>query len=312
MTGLLTGLFLANAIHAEDKVMHLTAQDYADILQLYASYATAIDTREEGGMVWARKFTADGEFRTGQIKATGHKELADMNRRDGKPSPYPTHFTTNIAVAPAPGGARGTAYLLTTGNDANKRATVGSPSVYQDVLVKTPDGWRFKQRTLAQGSMPEGETGLAPLVGFQKSHTAGKTLTNEDRAEIQQLYARYATAIDTHAESGMLWARMFTPDGEFEVAGNRTVGHEKLAAMMRGDNGKPNAFPTHFTTNITVDASPEGARGGAYLLIVGKGADGKFAATSVAVYDDVLVRTSEGWRFKKRTLYQNSMKQPAK
>jgi hypothetical protein len=152
MTALLGVMLVCAGVHAEEKGKKtLTTQDYVEIQQLYAHYAIAIDTRAEDGMLWARMFTPDGEFQTGEIKAVGHKALADMNRRDGKPSPIPTHFTVNIAIDPSPEGARGMAYLMTTGGEGGKM----SGSVYQDVLVKTADGWRFKKRTLFQGAMPK-------------------------------------------------------------------------------------------------------------------------------------------------------------
>ena len=60
-------------------------------------------------------------------------------------------------------------------------------------------------------------------------------------------------------------------------------------------------------TNARLEPSPEGARGGAYLLNVVPGVGHAPATiTSVVVYDDVLVKTSDGWRIKKRTVHANS------
>ncbi len=60
-------------------------------------------------------------------------------------------------MAPSAEGAIGWAYVLTVdgftaigGTPAKAAIQTGGP--YRDVLVKTPDGWRFKSRTLIAGN----------------------------------------------------------------------------------------------------------------------------------------------------------------
>ena len=143
--------------------------------------------------------------------------------------------------------------------------------------------------TLALGAVPDAQTG-------------GNMLTAQDYAEIQQLYAHYAWSIDTRAENGMVYAKTFTPDGKFVNGDNTVVGHEQLAAMIRGD-GQPSPVPTHFTMNIAIEPAPEGAHGRAYLAITGGEPNAQQALSTTGTYEDILVKTSEGWRFKQRTLY---------
>ena len=146
---------------------------------------------------------------------------------------------------------------------------------------------------------------LAMCAALAAQEKGGKTLTPQDYAEIQQLYSRYAWSIDTRAENGMVYANTFTPAGEFVNvnANSKTVGREKLAEMIRGD-GTPSPIPTHNMSNIVIEPSQEGARGGAYLTIIG---GEKPAVTAIGTYQDILVKTSEGWRFKQRMLYLNAM-----
>jgi hypothetical protein len=137
-----------------------------------------------------------------------------------------------------------------------------------------------------------------------------KPLTAQDYAEIQQLYIRYNWGIDTHADNGMMWAKTFTPDGEFILVGsNKFVGREKLAEFAKLKPGAPPATaPHHYATNIRIEASPEGARGGAYFFNVPTPEPNKPASiTATGTYDDVLVKTAEGWRFKTRTFYSNGL-----
>ena len=151
---LFTALALGAVPSAQQGGNMLTAQDYAEIQQLYAHYAWSIDTRAEDGMVYARTFTPDGEFVNGDSRTVGHQQLAAMIRGDGQPSPVPTHFTMNIAIEPSPEGARGRAYLAITGGEPNAPQTLNTTGTYDDILVKTSDGWRFKQRTLYLTGLP--------------------------------------------------------------------------------------------------------------------------------------------------------------
>src|SRR5262249_55796324 len=94
------------------------------------------------------------------------------------------------------------------------------------------------------------------------------------------------------------WARLFTPDGQYEGGPYKTKGYDALSVLP-----KPTATATsalHLVTNVIVESTPEGARGGAYMIQVVPGESGKPATTTVVVYEDLLVKTSEGWRIKSR------------
>ena len=64
-------------------------------------------------------------------------------------NPIQGHVTLNAVIEPSPEGAIGKSYLVYPGErgiiaeDAEHRGHVGG---YQDVYVKTPQGWRFKKR----------------------------------------------------------------------------------------------------------------------------------------------------------------------
>ena len=130
------------------------------------------------------------------------------------------------------------------------------------------------------------------------------SLTALDYQEIQQLYGRYAIGYDTG--NGELWARAFTADGTFVLPGGKTLdGRQQLAefaAAPGNDKGPTNVF--HVNSNITIEPSREGATATAYVLLVNLGANGKPSTlTGGGIYRDQFVKTSEGWRIKKR-IYQ--------
>ena len=126
-------------------------------------------------------------------------------------------------------------------------------------------------------------------------------LTATDYIEIRQLVARYAYAVDSGAENGAVYADLFSADGAFaDRMGRETTGREGLAALARRNTrGPQSAF--HFIMNHVIDPSPEGAVGKEYLLQLRIG-DGERPndVFGGGHYDDIYVRTPDGWRFKRR------------
>jgi hypothetical protein len=140
----------------------------------------------------------------------------------------------------------------------------------------------------------------AAVYGQQQKRV--RSLAPEDYAEIQQLYARFNWALDSTADDGKAYARTFTPDGEFIVNSIRAAaGREQLAQHALKQASGLAGRPHHLATNILVEATPEGARGGAYFLLLNTpAADQPIAITTTGAYEDTLVKTPEGWRFKQR------------
>jgi hypothetical protein len=124
---------------------------------------------------------------------------------------------------------------------------------------------------------------------YAQSGSAG-ALTAQDYAEIQQLYGRYNWAIDAGDVEG--YVALYTPDGSF----NTFNGAEGLRTFMKGRQG---GTRRHWNSNLVITPSPEGASGKVYLLLVDVGAKPP-AISTAARYEDRLVKTAGGWRFKKR------------
>src|SRR5215470_3271122 len=129
--------------------LKLTADDYIEIQQLYANYAQALDRGE--GERFASTFVLDGEFtggrgpgRGGEVRSPikGKDALLQMGSRGGS-----RHFNANLVITPTPEGAKGSVYLLLF-NARNIPATIVETAIYEDTLVKTPQGWRFKKRVV--------------------------------------------------------------------------------------------------------------------------------------------------------------------
>lgn len=147
---------LTPAVARGQQAPALTAQDYLAIQQLVSKYAYAIDECTNRGYDYADLYTADGTFatsRNGKILNTfaGRERLAEAARGgmpDCKDVPWAgiVHMLVNHVIEPAPGGATGRVYLIAIGLDGDPHK-VEAQGRYEDVYVKTAQGWRFKSRT---------------------------------------------------------------------------------------------------------------------------------------------------------------------
>ena len=148
LLALLTAFRPAAALEA-GAAPKLTADDYIEIQQLYANYAHALDKGE--GERFASTFVIDGEFTGGRGPGRGSEvrnpirgedALLRMGSRGGG-----RHFNANLVITPTPEGANGSVYLLLF-NARSSPSTIVETAIYEDTLVKTPQGWRFKKRVV--------------------------------------------------------------------------------------------------------------------------------------------------------------------
>jgi hypothetical protein len=142
------------------------------------------------------------------------------------------------------------------------------------------------------------------------------TLTGTDYAEIERLSAQYSQAIDSCADDGYAYADLYTPDGTFidmwsqpaiDAGGQKWQGREKLREISSGANvtGAPctstrfNGSVSHLILSLVITPTPDGASGNAYMIELG--GQNPNLITRMGNYEDVYVKTANGWRFKTRT-----------
>ena len=150
-------LFSPNRALAQQKPMQLTAMDIFEIQQLVAKYAKYIDTCSNNGYDYADLYTPDGAFIPdvpGQKVPpfVGRERLAEASgggsrgcKNVGWIKQGVRHIYVNHIIEPTPEGAKGSVDMLMIGlgGDPNK---IQHDGYYEDTYVKTPQGWRFKQR----------------------------------------------------------------------------------------------------------------------------------------------------------------------
>ena len=136
--------------------------------------------------------------------------------------------------------------------------------------------------------------GIVMLAGVPRASAQQKgSLTSDDLVEIQQLYAKYNWALDSG--DAQAYAATFTPDGVF----NNNNGHDAIVKFAEGFHAGMGSHVKHWNTNLLILPTPEGASGQVYLVLVDFGTKPASIVTS-ASYSDQLVKTPQGWRFKKR------------
>jgi SnoaL-like domain len=129
-------------------------------------------------------------------------------------------------------------------------------------------------------------------------------LSAEDRLEILELLARYCWAID--CDDGPAWASTFIPDGVFHslLLDRSFSGYDELVGMI--DTLKQRRIEgydrnlIHVPANVVLEPREDGkVRLVAQLLGPRRDGDGS-ANFAIGWYDDVVVRTEDGWRFEVR------------
>ena len=136
----------------------------------------------------------------------------------------------------------------------------------------------------------------APAVA--RAH--GGTISPTDYIEIQNLYARYNHAHD--ASNRKMLESVFAEDGEFINAGKPIKGREMINTTAVA---KERPLVRHVATNIVVEPAAGGAKGSSYVVLVNSQSS-PAGIMLAGFYEDTLVKTAQGWRFKTRTFYPQS------
>jgi len=128
--------------------MNISVQDRLDILELTARYNHAID--HHAPEAWADLFTAGGVLKSGDdVKAFGREQLVDFAKRVAAQGRKARHWVNNLVIEGDSSSAALKMYFC-----AYDLASEGQqlfPYVmgeYEDQVVKTSAGWKFKVRDL--------------------------------------------------------------------------------------------------------------------------------------------------------------------
>lgn len=120
-------------------------------------------------------------------------------------------------------------------------------------------------------------------------------LSTDDLVEINALYARYNSGIDTG--DGQAFAGCFTADGHLDTGMGPSEGTDAISAFAVATKEMMPGL-RHQANNIVVDGNADQATGSAFF--VGYTVDDGYKVIITGRYADQLAKTSDGWRFTKR------------
>jgi uncharacterized protein (TIGR02246 family) len=116
--------------------------DHLAIRELTARYNRAFD--DVDSEAWADTFTPDGVMDYGGAPISGRDALIKMSQATGYGV---VHITADPIIEVD--GDRGTqrcTVIIANRSEARDRVGITMTGRYEDELVRTPDGWRFKRR----------------------------------------------------------------------------------------------------------------------------------------------------------------------
>jgi hypothetical protein len=166
----------------------LAPEDYIEIEQLYGMYARDNDPGSLRDASWM--FTKDGVWcsvsttkrcelvgsMTGPFFGTAELKQFFTRIRERQTNGV-RHFNSSYVIVGTPdGGARGSVYMVTV----QQRGKDGHPEIfnfgkYEDKLVKTPEGWRIKERLFRADSYVGSDLPIepSPIPGDDRTADTG-------------------------------------------------------------------------------------------------------------------------------------------
>jgi hypothetical protein len=193
------------AATAQERTAVLTAQDRTDIQGLVAGYARALGAcaAEEYADLFAPQTGYFASNIRGEV--TGRERLIALVRSERHCNPSgglaastgapgaparPANVPT-VAVEPSPTGATG-------------RADLGNAGSYEDDYVKTPNGWRFKSRTVVSRQEQEMKLTAREIAAIRR-------LAGTDLGLFDDVYVTGADGVRRFRSSGV--ALGLSPEG---------------------------------------------------------------------------------------------------
>ena len=130
------------------------------------------------------------------------------------------------------------------------------------------------------------------------------TLTGQDYAEIEQLLARYYQGLDF--EDMEMLGSVFAEDATYTLVGTELAGREAIVASVeqRITMRPPEHERRHWQNNAVITPTAEGATGRTYWVSF----EVSYVPPKPALsghWDDIYVRTPDGWRIQDRKLTIN-------
>jgi hypothetical protein len=174
--------------------VNLSPEDYLEIVQLINEYPRDVDPGSVRDASWMFMDGARSTGMTGGAPMTtpqDHKHFysaltaphTGQARKGGN-----RHFNTSPIIIGLPDGtARGSSYMMGVSiKEKGGKPTIDLMGKYEDVYVKTPDGWRMKERIWTSDQFVGSFQDVAPSPVLADP----RTWTTRTNKEVEQLWAQ--------------------------------------------------------------------------------------------------------------------------
>jgi len=297
------------ATHSNIGTRGFTPRDYFEIDYLMHRYNLGYDNAGpyDKGRLASLSFTPDALFeRPGGPTRKGRAEvIVQVTEYQTKAGLH--HWDSNLLIDVSPEGQAATfGYDLLLNVDDAGRPVIVRPTTgtLQHRVARTEEGWSFDYRiyegrtAVPEISWPAPDFGIEATDLSSESETAARAgaLGAADVVEIEQLYTRNNVALDGAIDAGAAFARTFTPDGTLTRGGMTITGTSALTGLAAANTTGLETW----TSNLTLEPTPDGATGRVYVLMK-DAQDPDVPVADLGTFDDALVRTADGWRFRTRT-----------
>jgi hypothetical protein len=173
--------------------VNLSPEDYLEIVQLINEYPRDVDAGAVRDASWMFSKDARSTGMTGGAPMTtpqDHKHfysaLVGPNGQAKKGGNR--HFNASPVIIGLPDGtARGSSYMMGVSiKEKGGKPTIDLMGKYEDVYVKTPDGWRMKERIWTSDQFVGSYQDVAPSPVLADQ----STWTTRTNTEIEQLWSQ--------------------------------------------------------------------------------------------------------------------------
>ena len=173
--------------------VNLSPEDFIEILQLINEYPRDVDAGSVRDASWMFMNGARSTGMTGGAPMTtpqDHKYFyGSLIAKDGQARKAGNrHFNTSPLIIGLPDGtARGSSYMFGMSiKKQGEKPTIDLMGKYEDLYVRTPDGWRMKERIWTSDSYVGSYQDVAPSPVLADQ----STWTTRTEQEIQALWAK--------------------------------------------------------------------------------------------------------------------------
>ena len=139
------------------------------------------------------------------------------------------------------------------------------------------------------------------LAAQNNASVAARLQRLEDIEEIRTLLTDYGRFLDSRDLAA--YSRLFAADGEWVGGFGSAKGPAGILEFMQKNLGTgPNRNNSyHILSNFEIDVKGDTATAWSRWTFIVPGTDGKPVISQAGRYDDILVRESGRWKFKRRT-----------